>query len=87
MPYNICDSPKILDIYSKQCEELLLNINNNSHILKAVFVYDVNKKFIDKYEGVMAAQRALNISHTTIKNYAKVGGTYNGYILSYERLW
>jgi hypothetical protein len=34
----------------------------------------------------MAAQRALNISHSTIKNYAKVGGAYKGYIFSYERL-
>jgi hypothetical protein len=34
----------------------------------------------------MAAQRALNISHSTIKNYAKIGGAYNGYIFSYERL-
>ena len=34
----------------------------------------------------MAAQRALNISHSTIKSYAKIGGAYNGYIFSYERL-
>jgi hypothetical protein len=34
----------------------------------------------------MAAQRALNISHSTIKKYASVGGVYNGYIFSYERL-
>ena len=34
----------------------------------------------------MAAQRALNISHSTIKKYAKVSGDYNGYIFSYERL-
>jgi hypothetical protein len=29
----------------------------------------------------MDAQRALNISHSTIKNYAKVGGTCKEYIL------
>jgi hypothetical protein len=34
----------------------------------------------------MVAQRALKISHSTIKNYAKIGGTYKGYIFSYERL-
>jgi len=86
MPYNVSDIPKITDMYSKECEELLLNINNNSHILKAVFVYDLNRKLVGKYDGVMATRRALNISHTTIKNCAKVGGTYNGYIFSYERL-
>lgn len=86
IPYNLSDTARIADWNSKECEELLLNINNNSHIIKAVFVYDINRKFIDKYEGVMAAQRALNISHSTIKKYANVGGTYNGYIFSYQRL-
>jgi hypothetical protein len=71
---------------SKECEELVLNINNNSHILKAVFVYDLNRNFIGKYDGVMIAQRALKISHCTIKNCAKIGGTYKGYTFSYERL-
>lgn len=86
IPYNLSDTPRIADWNSKECEKLLLNINNNSHILKAVFVYDINRKFIEKYEGVVAAQKALNISHSTIKKYASVGGIYNGYIFSYERL-
>jgi hypothetical protein len=86
IPYNLSDTPKIADWNSKECEELVLNINNNSHILKAVFVYDLNRNFIGKYDGVMVAQRALKISHSTIKNYAKIGGTYKGYIFSYERL-
>jgi len=86
IPYNLSDTPRIADWNSKECKELLLNINNNSHILKGVFVYDINRKFIGKYEGVMAAQRALKISHSTIKKYAKVGGAYSGYIFSYERL-
>ena len=85
-PYNISDKPKIADLNSKQCKNLLLNMNNNSHIKKAVFVYDKNSNFIGKYEGVMAAQKVFNISHSTIKNYAKIGGVYNGYIFSYERL-
>lgn len=62
-----------------------MNIKNNSHIRKAVFTYDINKNFIWKYEGVMDAQRALNINHSTIKKYAKLGGVYNSYIFSYER--
>lgn len=61
-------------------------MNNNSHIKKAVFVYDINRNFLAKYEGVTEAQRALNISHCTIKNYANIGGGYKGYIFSYERL-
>jgi hypothetical protein len=34
----------------------------------------------------MDAQRALKISHLTIKNYAKIGSVYKGYIFSYVRL-
>ncbi len=86
IPYNLSDTPKIADWNSKECEELLLNIDNNSHILKAVFVYDLNRNFIGKYDGVMVAQRALNISHSTIKKYANLSGVYKGYIFSYERL-
>lgn len=86
IPYNISDMPIISYWHSKQCEELVLNIKNNSHVKKAVFIYDINKNFIGKYDGVMDAQRALKISHSTIKIYAKVGGTYKGYIFSYERL-
>ena len=85
-PYNIQDTPLITKWISKECDKLILDINNNSHIRKAVFVYDINKNFIFKYEGVTEAQRDLNINHSTIKKYAKVGGSYNGYIFSYERL-
>ena len=85
VPYNIEDIPVIANWTSKECSELELNINNNRHIRKAVFVYDINKNFIRKYEGVTDAQRALNINHSTIKKYAKLGGTYNNYIFSYER--
>nr|YP_009262084.1 GIY-YIG endonuclease [Chrysoporthe deuterocubensis]AMX22159.1 GIY-YIG endonuclease [Chrysoporthe deuterocubensis] len=86
IPYNLNDTPKIANWHSMECEELVLIINNNSHIRKAVFVYDINKNFLNKYDGVMGAQKALKISHSTIKNYAKIGGVYNGYIFSYERL-
>lgn len=86
IPYNISDTPLISHWHSKESEQLVEEINKSSHIKKAVFVYDINKNFIGKYEGVMDAQRALNVSHSTIKNYAKVGGTYKEYIFSYERL-
>jgi hypothetical protein len=58
----------------------------SSHIKKAIFVYDKYRKFLNKYEGVTDAQRALNINHSIIKRYAKISGEYRGYIFSYERL-
>jgi len=86
IPYNISDTPIISSWSSKECEDLVNEIKFNSHIKKAVFVYNANRKFICKYEGVTDAQKALNINHATIKKYAKVSGIYNGYIFSYERL-
>lgn len=86
IPYSIDNTPRISNWISKECEKLILNINNHSHIRKGIFVYDVNKNFICKYEGVTKAQEALNINHSIIKKYAKIGGTYSGYIFSYERL-
>ena len=85
IPYNINDTPLIVKSTSKECDKLMLDLNNNSHIRKAVFVYDVNKNFIRKYDGVTDAQRDLNINHSTIKKYAKLGGSYNSYIFNYER--
>lgn len=70
----------------KECSKLVSEIINQSHIRKAVFVYDENKKFIGKYMGVMDAERTFNINHSIIKKYASVGGAYKGYIFSYERI-
>ena len=67
----------------------MLKINNQSYIRKAVFVYDTNKKFLGKYEGVKDAQRAFNINHSTIKKYARIGSISSvakHHIFSYERL-
>ena len=84
IPYNLTDTPLISS--SEERDKLVLEINQQSYIRKAIFVYDTHKNFIGKYEGVMAASRALNISHLTIKNHASVGGIYKNYIFSYERL-
>lgn len=86
LPFNLTDTPLISDWCSKECSKLVSEIINQSHIRKAVFVYDENKKFIGKYMGVMDAERAFNINHSIIKKYASVGGAYNGYIFSYERI-
>lgn len=86
IPYNIDDSPKILNWKDKKSEDLVLDMCNSDYIKKAIFVYDINYKFIGKYEGVTQAKKVFNISHLTIKKCAEVKGTYNGYIFCYERL-
>ena len=86
IPYNIEDKPKIKNWKSDESKTLTDDIINNTHIKRAVFVYDNNLNFISKYDGVTDAQRALNINHGTIKKYAKIGGAYQNYIFSFERL-
>jgi group I intron endonuclease len=84
IPYNITDTPLISS--EEERVKLILEINPQSHIKKAIFVYDTHKNFIGKYDGVMAASRAFKISHLTIKDHAKVSSIYNNYIFSYVRL-
>jgi len=86
IPYNLTDTPSIFGWSWKQCDDLILKINSQSHVKKAIFVYDTNKKFICRYEGVKYAERAFNINHSIIKKYARVGGICSKYIFSYERL-
>jgi hypothetical protein len=65
---------------------IILEMNNSSHIKKAVFVYSINKEFIRKFEGVTQASKELNINHCVIKKYALLNAAYKGYICNYERL-
>ena len=43
IPLNLTDAPLISYWCSKECSKLVLEINNQSHIKKAVFVYDTDK--------------------------------------------
>ncbi len=84
IPYNLSDTPLINS--EKERDRLILEINNKSYIKRTVFVYDTNKNFIGKYDGVMDVQRTFNINHSIVKKYANIAGVYKGYIFSYVRL-
>lgn len=86
LPFNISDTPLISNWNSKEANNLILEIINNYHIKKAIFVYNTNYEFLFKFEGVTHAKRELNISHEIIKKYALLNSPYKGYIFSYERL-
>jgi hypothetical protein len=86
LPFNLTDTPLISDWASNESNNLILNIISNSHIKKAIFVYDLNKNFIRKFDGITHAKKELNINHDIIKKYALLNKPYNGYIFSYERL-
>lgn len=85
IPYNISDKPSIEDMNSEKCKQLIFEINNNSYIRKAVFAYEIDSKFVTKYDGVTVAAKAFNMSHLTVKNKILSKEAYNGYIFSYER--
>lgn len=85
IPYNISDKPRIEDCNSEKCKQLILEINNNSHIRKAVFAYEINGKFVTRYDGVTVAAMVFKISHLTVKKIILSKKAYNGYIFSYER--
>lgn len=95
IPYNINDTPKINNWMDKESNDLILDIKNNKHIVKPIFVYDLNKNYICKYDGVMQAQKALHINHSIIKKHALLNDKFlfsnkenknkvKGYIFSYE---
>jgi group I intron endonuclease len=76
LPFNLTDIPLISNWSSKESNNLNLEIINNSHIKKAIFVYNTNKEFIHKFEGVTHAQKELNINHDIIKKYALLNTPY-----------
>ena len=84
LPINLSDKPLISN-WSEESNKLILEMNNHCHIKKSVFVYNTNKEFIQKFEGVTQAGKILNINHSTIKKYALSNIPYKGYIFSYER--
>lgn len=86
LPFNLTDTPLISNWSSKESNNLILDITNSYHIKKAIFVYNLNKEFIHKFEGVTHAQKELNINHNIIKKYALLNIPYKGYIFCFERL-
>ena len=84
LPFDLIDVPLISNWCS--AKDLITEIIDNSHIKKAIFVYNSNKEFIRKFEGVTHAQKELNINHGIIKKYALLNRPYKGYIFNYERL-
>ena len=80
------DTPLIPSWTSTESQALVSELKNNSHIKKAIFVYNTNKEFIRKFDGVTHVQKELNIGHDIVKKYALINKPYKEYIFSYERL-
>ncbi len=86
MPYNIEDTPLISDYDSKEGQEVILDMENSSHIRKAIFLFNSQKEFIRRYDGILIASKDLGISHSIIQKNIELKTPYKGYFFSYERL-
>ena len=43
LPFNLTDTPLISDWTSTKSNNLILEMKNNAHVQKAIFVYNTNK--------------------------------------------
>jgi group I intron endonuclease len=80
------------------CSELITDIIKNASVKKAIFVFDLNGNYLNKYKGILEAETQLGIRHEKIKKHALsnlpchcpgIVLAENGieeYILSYHRL-
>lgn len=86
MPFNIEDTPLITNYDSKEGQEVILEMKNSSHIRKAVFLFNAQKAFIRRYDGILVASKDLDISHSVIQKNIELKTPYKDYFFSYERL-
>jgi len=81
------DIPLIFDNFSVEYKNIIEDMRNKAHIKQAIFVFDFkSKKFIEKFDGVMIAEKELNIRHEKIKYSIINNIPLNNYIFSYHRL-
>lgn len=84
IPFNEEEKP-LMEVPSAEYTNLISQIKSQKHILRAVFLFK-DGEFICKYDGIMSAERALKISHETIKKNIVNNTTYKGYKFSYHRV-
>nr|QJT58207.1 Homing endonuclease [Fusarium asiaticum]UPX02694.1 homing endonuclease [Fusarium vorosii]QJT58262.1 Homing endonuclease [Fusarium asiaticum]QJT58317.1 Homing endonuclease [Fusarium asiaticum]QJT58372.1 Homing endonuclease [Fusarium asiaticum] len=64
--FNENDKP-LMEVDSIEYMSLIEKMKSQKHIRKAIFVFK-DGEFIQKYDGILAAAKALNISHDTIRS-------------------
>lgn len=83
-PINENEKP-LMEVPSLDYTNLISQMISQKHIRKAIFVFK-DGEFLCKFDGVMNAEKALNISHETIKTNIEKKSTYKGYRFSYHRI-
>nr|AKB93410.1 hypothetical protein [Fusarium graminearum]AKB93636.1 hypothetical protein [Fusarium graminearum]AKG26720.1 endonuclease [Fusarium graminearum] len=64
--FNENDKP-LMEVDSIEYMSLIEKMKSQKHIRKAIFVFK-DGEFLQKYDGILAAAKALNISHDTIRS-------------------
>jgi 2-keto-4-pentenoate hydratase/2-oxohepta-3-ene-1,7-dioic acid hydratase in catechol pathway len=81
------DIPLIFDNCSVEYNNLIEEMRNNVDIKQAIFVFNAyTKEYIEKYDGIILAEKALKIRHEVIKDSILNNKIIDKYIFSYHRL-
>jgi hypothetical protein len=87
IPFNIDDYPQLKHWNTIEGEQVAKEIKDKINVKKGIFVYDKDKKFISRHDGVTETGKAYNLNHLTIKKYAEVNGLHkSGHYFCFERL-
>lgn len=77
------DEPTYSDY--KSCE-ILPEMVRCMKIQRPLFLFDLDGKYLYRFDGVMEAQSKLRIGHNKLKKHAESGVPYQGYIISHHRI-
>jgi len=81
------DLPYIIDKSSEVYKNLIKEIIKNSYIKQAIFVFNAEtKEFMYKFDGIMLAEKFLNIRHEKIKQSILNNKSIDNYIFNYHRI-
>ena len=86
IPFNKGDTPLISEYSSMEAEKIVREIKDNSHIRKAVFIFNLNKQYIRRFDGLVLASKELNVSRETINKHAKSKIPDKNFLFSYEQI-
>lgn len=79
--------PIIKDKYYLMDSELINDMIKAAHIKQAIYVFNnKNKEFLRKYDGIILAEKELEIRHEKIKDSIIKKKPIGNYIFSYHRL-
>lgn len=85
IPLNIKDTP-LFEYNTYEGENIIMEINNNAHVRKPIFLFNSNKEYKKRFDGLVLASKELGMSKDTINKHAKSKLPYKDYIFSYERI-